>query len=512
MYLSLPPPLRLLFVASIVDVLYSAFRIYYLAVSMPGFGGNHQANCKASMAGVTFFNLMSVFVRALLSVHLQLLILSNVTRALTYERHFLLGALGISLVLSILPVFTQNYVWLSFDPTMSSAHCGYFPLHRTTDGADPPPEYLWTEDMAQSAMRKGLIMMWATNFAWLTLTVFYGAIVIVSVVIRMIHRRSTVKNIAKSQNIIIGGSLPRREFVHMTTRVVRRILQFPLMVVVCHILEVVYGMVTLSRAIHLMRSGLLSTNDIRDFEPGRTLTRLFLASHIMLGLEGVITLCFLPLEPPIRLMLRSMYLRQRSELHRLSTVSRTNRRQNLPKQNADSPSEDSFTLSSFDRPSDSVGPIPNTSLSPETLPVPRQPADLAANPEAAMSPVLSVVLDHYITPAQRAREQSIQPALTPIRRVTQRWKRKTQIQRPNRPPPIHRSRTVQELPWDIVSVPRRRSSTGSVVMQPEIPGDAANPAQALRNDGLPLLQWYVPSVNSDSTSDTDKQPAGSNTA
>ncbi|KAJ2852711.1 hypothetical protein IWW36_000068 [Coemansia brasiliensis] len=451
---------------------------------------------------------MSVFVRALLSVHLQLLILSNVTRALTYEKHFLIGALGVSLVLSILPIFTKNYVWLSFDPTMSSAHCGYFPLHRTTNNVDIPSEFLWTENMAQSAMRKGLIMMWTTNFAWLTLTVFYGIIVIASVVIRMIHRRSTVKNIAKSQNIIIGGSLPRREFVYMTTRVIRRILQFPLMVVVCHLLEVVYGMVTLSRAIHLMRSGLLSTNDIRDFESGRTLTRLYLASHIMLGLEGVITLCFLPLEPPIRLMLRSMYLRQRSELHRLSTVSRANRRQNLPKQNDNLTSEDSFTLSSFDRPSDSLEPMPDKPLAPEPSPMVQQPAASPVIPDAAVSPVLSVVVDHYITPAQRAREQNTQLVSAPIRRVTQRWKRRTQKQKVDRPPPVYRSKTVQELPWDIVSVPRRRSCTGSVVMQPEIPGDATNPAQALRNDGLPLLQWYVPSVSSDSTNDTDKQPDG----
>ncbi|KAJ2665850.1 hypothetical protein IW148_001414 [Coemansia sp. RSA 1199] len=323
MYLSLPAPLRLLFIASIVDVLYSAFRIYYLAVSMPGFGGDHQANCKASMTGVTFFNLMSVFVRALLSVHLQLLILSNVTRALAYERHFLIGALLVSLVLSVLPVITNNYVWLSFDPTMGSAHCGYFPLHRTTDDlTDIPSEYLWSENMAQSAMRKGLVIMWATNFAWLTLTVFYGAVVIVSVVIRMIHRRSNVKSLAKSQSVIVEPSQRRREFVHMTTKVVRRILQFPLMVVVCHILEVVYGMATLSRAVQLMRSGLLSADDVGRFETNKTLTRLYLASHIMLGLEGVITLCFLPLEPPIRLMLRSMYLRQRSGLHRLGTVKR----------------------------------------------------------------------------------------------------------------------------------------------------------------------------------------------
>ncbi|KAJ2530159.1 hypothetical protein GGH20_001969, partial [Coemansia sp. RSA 1937] len=204
MYLSLPAPLRLLFIASIVDVLYSVFRIYYLTVSMPGFGGDHQANCKASMTGVTFFNLMSVFVRALLSVHLQLLILSNVTRALAYERHFLIGALLVSLVLSVLPVITNNYVWLSFDPTMGSAHCGYFPLHRTTDDlVDIPSEYFWSESMAQSAMRKGLVIMWATNFAWLTLTVFYGAVVIVSVVIRMIHRRSNVKSLAKNQSVIV---------------------------------------------------------------------------------------------------------------------------------------------------------------------------------------------------------------------------------------------------------------------------------------------------------------------
>ncbi|KAJ2311481.1 hypothetical protein IWW54_002621 [Coemansia sp. RSA 2705] len=324
MYLSLPAPLRLLFIASTVDIFYSVFRIYYLAVSTPGFGGNHQANCQASMVGVTFFNLMSVFVRALLSVHLQLVILNNFSRALAYERHFLIGALVVSLVLAVLPVFTNNYVWLSFDPTMGSAHCGYFPLHRTTDNvSDISPQYVWTEGMAKSAIRKGLVTMWTTNFSWLTLTVFYGMVVIVSVVIRMIHRRSNVKNIAKNQNMVLGTSLQRREFVHMTTRVVRRILQFPLMVVVCHILEVVYGMVTLSRAVQLMRSGSLSTDDISSFQADRTLTRLYLASHVMLGMEGIITLFFLPLEPPIRLMLRSMYLRQRSELHRLGTGPET---------------------------------------------------------------------------------------------------------------------------------------------------------------------------------------------
>ncbi|KAJ2447088.1 hypothetical protein IWW46_000526 [Coemansia sp. RSA 2440] len=470
----------------------------------------------SSMTGVTFFNLMSVFVRALLSVHLQLLILSNVTRALAYERHFLIGALLVSLVLSVLPVITNNYVWLSFDPTMGSAHCGYFPLHRTTDDlVDIPSEYFWSESMAQSAMRKGLVIMWATNFAWLTLTVFYGAVVIVSVVIRMIHRRSNVKSLAKNQSVIVEPSQRRREFVHMTTKVVRRILQFPLMVVVCHILEVVYGMATLSRAVQLMRSGLLSADDVGRFESNKTLTRLYLASHIMLGLEGVITLCFLPLEPPIRLMLRSMYLRQRSGLHRLGTARRQGPRQKTPQRQTAMaepvqrlPSEDSLTVSSFSQLSGSLPSVDgkNISRSPATC---DDPGNLYT--PATAPPVLSVVVDHVVTLAgQTQNDDNIESRSAPIRRLTRKWMRKSQKRSVQRPPPVYRSRTQHESPWDVVAVPRRRSRTGSVVMQPVISGGIANPALALRNDGLPPLQWYVPRSSSDqadSTENLDEHPA-----
>ncbi|KAJ2372326.1 hypothetical protein IW150_004173, partial [Coemansia sp. RSA 2607] len=242
-YLQLPVSLRLLFIASIIDVLYSGFRIYNIIVSMPGFSGNKEVNCEASMTGVTFFNLMSVFVRALLSVHLQLVILNNVRRALTYERHFLFAALVVSLAVSVVPLFTHNYVWLNFDPTMGSAHCGYFPLHRTTDDLQLV-EFVWTEQMAQKAIRKGLIIMWSTNFAWVTLTVFYGTMVIVAVVIRLAHQHNTLNRIADGQGMILEQAYRRkREFLLNTAKVVRRILQFPMMVVVCHILEVVFGMI-----------------------------------------------------------------------------------------------------------------------------------------------------------------------------------------------------------------------------------------------------------------------------
>ncbi|KAJ2807509.1 hypothetical protein H4R20_001251 [Coemansia guatemalensis] len=524
MYLSLPAPLRLLFIASIVDVLYSVFRIYYLGVSTPGFNGNHQANCKASMTGVSFFNLLSVFVRALLSVHLQLVVLNNVGRALHYERHFLVAAVVISAVLSVLPVFTGNYVWLTFDPTMGSAHCGYFPLQRTTDGmSDVPGEGIWTEGMAQAAMRKGLAIMWATNFAWLTMTVTYGAVVIVSVMIRLFHRRRIIKKIDRSQNMIIESAQQRREFLHMATRVVRRILQFPLMVFVCHILEVVYGMVTLSRALQLIRSDSLSTGGPATAEANKSLTRLYLASHVMLGMEGIITLFFLPLEPPIRLMLRSMYLRQKSELHRLGTVTRSGPRRKPSErwptardragagaQIHHSPSVESTTLSSFTRSSGQQLSIPTgkaVAESPDTLqsqlvpsspPVPINTVPTVSNSRRnsalAAQAALSVVVDHFVTHVRRADDpcDNARSSSAPLRRITQKWLRRPQREAVNTPAPVHRSRTLDELPWDIVSVPRRRSLTGSVVMQPVAHSNAANAALALRNDGLSAVQWYVP--------------------
>ncbi|KAJ2163106.1 hypothetical protein GGF46_000035 [Coemansia sp. RSA 552] len=522
MYLSLPAPLRLLFIASIVDVLYSVFRIYYLSVSMPGFGGSHQANCKASMTGVTFFNLMSVFVRALLSVHLQLVILSNVGRAMSYERHFLIGALLVSLVLSLLPVFTKNYVWLSLDPTMSSAHCGYFPLQQTTnDDPESPGAPVWTEAMAKAAMRKGLAIMWSTNFAWLTLTVVYGAVVIVSVVIRMAQQRRAIKGISRTQNMIVESAQRRREFLHMTTRVVRRILQFPLMVFVCHVLEVVYGMATLSRAIQLIRSGSLDADKPGDFTSNKDLTRLYLASHVMLGMEGIITLFFLPLEPPIRLMLRTMYLRKRSEIRRLGTLPRAMSRRkpsrHVPRPRAADPhatSEDTFTLSSFMQQSNSLQVVTDdkeagtSSTGPQSPcpPTVREPdsAHRQEDPNAAPSlpelPALSIVMDHVVTQADRGggrvSEVMLPSASSPRRRATRMLRYKSQRRPGTRPPslpqPVLRAQTINDLPWDIVAVPRRRSRTGSVVMQPAIVGNAISPVLALRNDGLPALQWYVP--------------------
>ncbi|KAJ2862243.1 hypothetical protein GGI22_002242, partial [Coemansia erecta] len=564
MYLSLPVSLRLLFIASIIDVLYSAFRIYNLRANMPGFQGEHSINCQASMAGVTFFNLMAVFIRALLSVHIQLVIIHNVRRALVYERQFLAAALIVSLVLAILPLITHNYVWIAFDPMMRSAHCGYFERHRTTDGLDTSVlQFAWTKEMARNAMRKGLIIMWSTNFAWVTLTVFYGMLVIVSVIIRLVHRHRTIRNIALQQDMIFEVVHQRHEFLHMATKVTRRILQFPLIVVVCHVLEVVYGMATLLRGLQLIRAGSANAGESVANDTDYGMTRLYLASNVMLGMEGIITLFFLPLEPPIRYMLHSMYMRRKSELRRLSTISRTTPRRRQTeywppardehgKKHADTYSM--ATMSSIHTPSlhssaTTTGDLDYTKWSRSTPLMPR-PLVQSNRPEGAGLHPISinqtkelghpplVTFDYFVArncnslqvpeeashmmnntlprEAPPRRMGALRRATTRLRGTSIRWPPPATMPplsnaTTSRPVPIHRSKTLDDFPWEVVAVPLPHLQNSDSLIdkdaQPEWPpasflqGNSASQDEQdavargvmeLRRDGLPLRQWYLP--------------------
>ncbi|KAI8323106.1 hypothetical protein GQ54DRAFT_117710 [Martensiomyces pterosporus] len=485
MYLSLPASLRLLFIASIIDVLYSCFRIYTLTISMPGFTGNHQANCKAAMSAMSFFNLMSVFVRALLSVHLQLVILNNVSRALSYERHFLIVACVVSVVLAIVPVFTDNYVWLKFDPTMSSAHCGYFPLHRTTDETSSTPmDFVWTEAMARKAVQKGLVIMWTTNFAWLTLTVFYGIFVIISVVIRLVQQRNALDSAVRHRGLVVKRHHGRREFWRMAAKVVRRILQFPLMVVVCHILEVIYAMATLSKALNLMHSNKLSSDTT---ESNYGLTRLYLASQIMLGMEGIITLFFLPLEPPIRLMLRSMYLRRKNEVKRLGTRRSTGRHQTSNSQSRSSAQSD-LPLNPLQQQTQQQEHQQQQQPSPYPQYLPPTAARVAGP-----SYIGSLIpIDHFVATSRHHYAPSQGSQAMPMT--------------PKRPVPVKRSPTIDDFDWDIVFVPsqnQQRSYYNPSPVRPPQLDDVASTVLALRNDGLPVQQWFVPASLSQATTEMD---------
>ncbi|KAJ1817999.1 hypothetical protein LPJ56_000226 [Coemansia sp. RSA 2599] len=508
MYLQLPASLRLLFLASIIDVLYSGFRIYNIVVSMPRFSGSQQANCEASMTGVTFFNLLSVFVRALLSVHLQLVIINNVGQALSYERHFLTAAFVVSVVVSVLPLFTHNYVWLNFDPTMGSAHCGYFQLQSAArDAKDASTQSAWSEEAAQRAIKKGLAMMWSTNFAWVTLTVFYGALVIVSIVIRLAHQHNTLNRIADGQGMILEQAYRRkRQFLLNTAKVVRRILQFPMMVVVCHVLEVIYGMATLRRALNM-----ISANSVSTSPPvtNQGLRRLYLASQFMLGMEGIITLFFLPLEPPIRLMLRRHYQRRKSDLRRLGTTRRTVKRRHTenwpsarPRQSAQYP--------------DYQGGL-STAVVPTWC-------DEAPTMLARDNGSNSRGVDHFVTkttPENNDHPDSgsnsspgLLSSVLPLRAATVRWRRNQLERHIKRPMPVHRSKTLDEFPWDVVAVPRQgESSSGTAAEHAPLPEHViSSTVQAMRNDGLPTQQWYIPESLSRAATATDLSAAAQGAA
>ncbi|KAJ2748405.1 hypothetical protein IWQ56_007472, partial [Coemansia nantahalensis] len=311
--------------------------------------------------------------------------------------------------------------------------------------------------------------MWATEFAGVTLTVAYCAVVVVSVVIQLVHKHIALKRLGKGQNLIEVPAMQRHEFLRMAARVVRRMLQFPVMIFVGHALEVIYGMVTLSRALRLMRENMVL--GAADTPADRGLDRLYLASHVMLGMEGVITLLFLPLEPPIRLMLRTMYLRRRAELSRLGTIKSLPRRRiserwpsARPPRTA--PSPDALTLASFQMPPDCAQPVLVDQAAGATLDVPPDLPRLALPPSIASRSIggesglaQSVVVDHVVTHVRYADDQvsAAEQKPAPLRRLTVKWARRLQGKEPAetpppRPPPLpQRAQTLAELPWDIVA-------------------------------------------------------------
>ncbi|KAJ1648133.1 hypothetical protein LPJ64_000586 [Coemansia asiatica] len=479
---------------------------------MPRFSGNQQVNCEASMTGVTFFNLLSVFVRALLSVHLQLVIINNVGQALSYERHFLAAAFVVSVVVSVLPLFTHNYNWLSFDPTMGSAHCGYFQLQSAADGTIiNPTQSTWSEKSAQRAIKKGLAMMWSTNFAWVTLTVFYGTLVIFAIVIRLAHQHNTLNRIADGQGLILEQAYRRkRQFLLNTAKVVRRILQFPMMVVVCHVLEVIYGMATLKRALSMISANSVSTGPLVI---NQGLRRLYLASQFMLGMEGIITLFILPLEPPIRLMLRRHYQRRKSDLRRLGTTRKTVKRRQTENWPSARPRQRA------------LHPDYEGDLSATVVPTwcEEAPTMLAHDND----PNSQGIVDHFVTKSMPEdnndrlhssdNNSSSSPGLfssvLPLRAATVRWRRNQPEQQIKRPTPVHRSKTLDEFPWDVVAVPREgESSSNLAAIQIPLPEHViSSTVQAMRNDGLPTQQWYIPESLSRAATAADLSAAAQGT-
>ncbi|ORX70732.1 hypothetical protein DL89DRAFT_315141 [Linderina pennispora] len=152
------------------------------------------------MFGMTFFALLSVFTRALLSVHVHMVVVYRVSRAVAYETRFMVSAFFVALALALLPLTRYSYAWITFDPTLGSGHCSYFSLESV------PRDYAahsMPEDEARRAVVSGLLWCWATYFAWVALTVAYCIMVVAVVIWRLwSDRQRTSRLISQHQQMI----------------------------------------------------------------------------------------------------------------------------------------------------------------------------------------------------------------------------------------------------------------------------------------------------------------------
>ncbi|KAI8321050.1 hypothetical protein GQ54DRAFT_196557 [Martensiomyces pterosporus] len=197
-----PVSIRLILLASIIDVFYSMFRVYDMVISQSDTRPDSQQNCEAAMFGLTLFSLLSVFVRALLSVHLHAVIVYRVNRPLSYEKRFIISSFLLSLLLALLPLTRFSYAWINYDPTLGSGHCSYFSLESVP--RDFNPNDMQTDD-ARRAVVAGLLWCWATYFGWLALTLAYCIVVIAAVIYRLcVDRRRTAQLIAQHQQALDG--------------------------------------------------------------------------------------------------------------------------------------------------------------------------------------------------------------------------------------------------------------------------------------------------------------------
>ncbi|KAJ1812200.1 hypothetical protein LPJ75_003761 [Coemansia sp. RSA 2598] len=342
--------IRLILYASVIDIGYSCFRIYDMLIAQSDTQPNSQANCQAAMFGVTFFALMSVFIRALFSVHLHAVIVHRVKKPLNYERRFVMFCFCLSLVLALLPLTRFSYTWVDYDPTLGSGHCSYFSLEsvpRDTTTVD------FTAEEARRAVIAGLLYCWMTYFGWVALTIGYCVLVIGTVIYRLwIERRRTIRLIAQRtqqrlthteyqqqqsrQELHQAGTLqaeqgpePMLVFVRclekielwkVAKKVLRRVAQFPAAIILCHALEVAWATATLTRIIPIFKTGVAgSSSDLK---------RLYISMQILLAFQGIITLLSLFLEPSVKQLVVEWWKRwhlQKSDCPKIEAVSDNDR-------------------------------------------------------------------------------------------------------------------------------------------------------------------------------------------
>ncbi|KAJ1731091.1 hypothetical protein LPJ61_002702, partial [Coemansia biformis] len=272
-----------------------------MVVSQRDTRADSQRNCKAAMFGLTFFALMSVFIRALFSVHLHAVIVHKVNKPLRYERIFIALSFALALLLALLALTRFAYAWVDYDPTLGSGHCSYFSLEAISHGFQIMDISI---DDARRAVIAGVLWCWATYFGWVALTSGYCMLVIAAVICHLWREHERTARLAVQRSLmlvdedraceaeppygaeaapvaihsqhsdvtarpvpmlVIVRSADKTDVWHMAKKVMRRVAQFPATIVICHTLEVAWATATLMRIIPMIhRHADNETSDLKQ--------------------------------------------------------------------------------------------------------------------------------------------------------------------------------------------------------------------------------------------------------
>ncbi|KAJ1649977.1 hypothetical protein IWQ61_009094 [Dispira simplex] len=258
-YLVKPIPLRLAYFASFVEIAFSILRIVLLAIRhvSPTFS---TAGCGAILWFYISCSLLSLFVRILLPIHLLKILFFKQYHVPFFERQYLLLAFVASTILSCLPIFSSMYGW-----TEMGLNCGLQPDDTLSVSSDRTNLLLWK---------------WASYYAWMVILIMFCCFVFLTLLVQLVRDRIKLRKAFQSGPAHVVATDEANRFWFLIRKIIQRILWYPLIVILCHVGELVNAFR------HTL--GL-------EFSPWG-----FFLSQLLLSLQAVFTLVIVFFEPSLR--------------------------------------------------------------------------------------------------------------------------------------------------------------------------------------------------------------------
>ncbi|KAJ1913352.1 hypothetical protein IWQ60_009245 [Tieghemiomyces parasiticus] len=257
-YLVKPIPLRLAYYASYVEALFSILRLVLLATHanspMQGY-----AACGAILWLYINCSLLSLFIRILLPIHLLKILFFKQYHVPFYERQYLGLSFLASTLLSFLPLASSMFGW-----TEMSQLCG------------PKPSDYFSQASGRVNM---LLWKWASYYGWIVFLVLFCLGVFLTLLYQLVRDRVKLHNAYKSGPALLVATDESNKFWILVRKIVQRILWYPLIVILCHTVEL-YNALRHSMGAPFSPSG-------------------FFASQLLLSLQAVFTLVIVLFEPSL---------------------------------------------------------------------------------------------------------------------------------------------------------------------------------------------------------------------